>query len=61
MIENREGKEPINADFVSRPLENYKQCELKHPDPKPKRNVKLLYIDEQDTSNLEKRNEYMKI
>ena len=55
-IEHREGKKHINADFVSRPLENCKQCELKHPDPKPKRNVKLLYIDEHDTSNLENRN-----
>jgi len=45
-IEHRKGKDHINADFVSRPFENCKQCELSHPDPRPKRNVKIFQISE---------------
>lgn len=39
-IEYRKGKEHTNADFMSRiPCE---QCEIKHDDPKKKRNVKII-------------------
>ncbi len=44
-VEYRKGKDNINADFVSR-LKNCEQCEVKHEDPKKKRNVKILQIYE---------------
>ena len=40
VIEHRKGKEHINADFLSR-LEECEQCDIKHSDPKKKRNVKI--------------------
>jgi len=40
-IEHRPGEKHINADFLSRPPEDCQQCELKHVDPKLKRNVKI--------------------
>ena len=40
-IEHRAGKLHTNADFLSR-LQECEQCELKHENPKKKRNVKYL-------------------
>ena len=44
-VEYRKGKENVNADFVSR-LKNCEQCEVKHEDPKKKRNVKILQTND---------------
>jgi len=43
IVEHRQGKEHINADFLSR-VEECEQCEIKHVDPKKKRNVKIEYF-----------------
>jgi len=47
-IEHRAGDKHTNADFFSRPFEKCQQCELIHPDPKNKRNTKILYLSEND-------------
>ena len=44
-VEYRKGKLNINADFVSR-LNNCEQWEIKHEDPKMKRNVNILQVTE---------------
>ena len=49
IIEHRQGTKHINADFLSRPSEQCKQCEISHDDPKPKRNVKVFQITNQNT------------
>jgi len=48
-IEHRKGSQHKNADFLSRPPPNpCKQCEILHDNPKEKRNIKLLYLNEND-------------
>ena len=39
-IEYREGVKHVNADFLSR-LEDCEQCEVKHENPRKRRNVKV--------------------
>ena len=39
-IEHRKGTDHVNADFMSR-ITDCEQCEIKHVDPKKKRNVKI--------------------
>ena len=50
-IQHRPGDKHVNADALSR-LAACGQCELQHSDPKKKRNVKLLYTDETNVSNI---------
>lgn len=52
-IHYRPGKEHINADALSR-LPSCEQCELKHEEPKRRRNVKVLDHKECKTENIRK-------
>ena len=49
VIEHRPGKHHVNADFMSRL--NCEQCEVRHSDPKRKRNVKI-YQESLNQSNV---------
>jgi len=49
-IQHRSGEKHTNADFFSRPFEACQQCELKHEDPKRKRNVKVYALSENKES-----------
>ena len=49
-IEHRKGNQHINADALSR-LEPCSQCEIKHTDTRPKRNVKVFQIGKLNKAN----------
>ena len=47
-IEHRSGTQHLNADFLSR-IKSCGQCEVRHLDPRQKRNTKILAEDEANT------------
>ena len=51
IIEHRRGAEHQNADFLSR-IQSCGQCEIKHPDPRKKRNTKIIAEDKYCSSEI---------